>query len=257
MFKSPKKSPKKNDLLDISSRIILDIEYAEKKLAQDLKTYKNAFAELSQTLEQIETLIRKPDSFKSTELNKAFSNVKVGIGKLNKEIESSQKHLHKSELEFEKKLHLPFANGSLSNTSPEALEVIKANIAKIQTTIQANKLALEEMVEAGQSIAERAMALEESVHKTCLPDELAEAAKVNQKLNERMELLCQETAALHLKGHADNADGEKINACVLQLYAAHRKSEKLLEQIQKNLQPLNVAANAAQPSAERKEGLSP
>ena len=257
MFKSPKKSTKKNDLTDILSRVMLDIEYAAKKLVQELKRYKIEFTKLTQALEQIETVFQKQETFKSSELQKAFSSVKTGISRLNKEIESSQKHLQKAELDFEKKLHTPFDNGNFGDQDPTILAEAKVNIAKIQETLQANKLDLDEIIDTGQILAARTAALEEGVHKICLPDELSEAAKINHKLNDCMELLCQETASLHLNEGVDKTDAEKIAACMLQLYAAHKKGEKLLDQIQKNLQPVDIASINSGLGAKEKEDPIP
>lgn len=256
MFKSPKKTPKKNDLADVLSRITLDIEYAEKKHAQDLKSHRSELARLTCVFEQIENILKKPATCKISELHKQFSGIKAGILRVNKEIESSQKHFHKAELDFEKKLHAPFANGDFNDQTSTILEEAKTAIAKFTGIFYANKLALEETIDISQKLSERTVAIEEDIHKICLPEELCEAAKINQKLNERIEVLCQETANLHLSNEADKVEATKIATSILQLYAAHKKGEKLLDQIQKNLQ-VNVTVAASSIPAEKKEELAP
>jgi hypothetical protein len=213
---------------------MLDIEYAAKKLTQDLKKYKAEFTLLTQNLEKIERASKEQTVLKSTDLHKVFLETKTRI-RINKEIEISQKHLHKAESDFEKKLHTPFLKGNFSDQTLDRLKEAHENIKEIQDILGTNKVALDEVVDLGQKHHERIVALEEDVHKICLPDELSEATKINGRLIEYMERLCQETADFHLDASVNPIKAEEITTGMLQLYRTHQQSGRLLAQIQSNL----------------------
>ena len=112
--------------------------------------------------------------------------------------------------------------------------------------MEPNTSSLTEVIEAAQKHAARLIVLESVGHQIGVPNELEEATKINEKLNGRMEMICQETAMLTLNANtsvSSNANprlavdhsSKDITASMLQLYHAHKKGEKLLAQIQRNL----------------------
>jgi hypothetical protein len=233
MLKTFKKSPqKKADTLD---DVVLTIEFNLKKLSQKSKQYSEQIEALSKAVDFIEKAVSKEAIFKASELYKEFLDAKALVAKLTKDFETMQKRSHKNQIEFEKKLSTPLANGLFNSLKPAAQEDLKVSIKRIQDLLASNKKSQDAMIEPIQALAKRLAQAENKVHAICLPEQLEELSKLNEKLNKFAEILCKETAELNLNANPQPCDSQKIKASLLTLYSAHQKGGLLLEQAQKNL----------------------
>ena len=239
--KLAKTSPKKGNPVEASGKMLNTIEHKTKDLEIDLKTWHEGIVELEKNASTLEKGLKNEVVLKVTEVSKIFSDSQSQLEKMNKDVEATQKRFHKMQEDFDKKLVMPLANGGFIKQSISQIDSTKANNLKIQAILDANKKLLDEIVEKCQRLIQRLMALEENIRKICLPERMDDALKINQKLNERMEVLCQETAGLKIGAGPEIYNPKVVAAPFLQLFESHRKGEQYLLQIQTNLRKVELA----------------
>lgn len=230
-----KNSPKKANIADTSHRTFLTIEFYKQNLLQDVKNWNEQLTSLELNLDRIEKACRQELEMKPQELSKEFLSTQTKIAKINKEIENSQKQANKSQVKFETKILEPFSQNKFSNQSQTALDETKVNIEKTQALFTSCKELTSPVTDRCINVTKRLNNIEDNVNNMCLSNDVDEAVKINSKLNERMEIICKETAIFLEQNASQTFDPKKISGTFLQLYKAHQDGEKLLDQIQKNL----------------------
>lgn len=235
-------SPKKVDTVD---DVILTIEFQLKKIAQKTKLYQEQIEILTKSVAAIEEAVIKGNGVKASELYKEFSDANTLVAKMSKELETIHKRFHKIQAEYDKKLADPLASGKLSNLKQTIIDDIKSNSEKIAALLVQTRKPLDEIVNSVQGFAKRLAAVEQQVLNLCLPEQLEEINKMSEKFNKYAEMLCKETASLTISAKPNGTDPHKITAALMFLSKAHQKGGQLLEQVHKNLAPMNVAAAAA------------
>ncbi len=248
-------SPKKGDLIDVSNRMVCTAEYESNILEADLKVWEEQFLQLEHGTLVLEKIVGNPNITSNPELNKIFANCNSMIEKVQKQITATRKHFNKLQLDFDKKLLAPYAKASVSSQPASMADPIKLNVDKIQECINAKKQVLDTVSDQCNAYTNRLAIVEPTIYKICLSDEIESTAKILEKLNTKMELLCKETAQFHIGANPAQNNPEKINGSILQLYNMHKKGDQLLECIQKNLQPNDGSSSSpkieAQSKAER------
>lgn len=238
MMKAMKKSPqKKADTID---DVLLTIEFQLKKLGQKTKQYAEQAEILGKSVDFIEKATKQDVAFKAAELYKEFVDASGLATKLAKDVETQQKRYHKLQTELDKKLATPLASGKLCALKPAAIEEITANLKRIEDLLNQAKRPVDNIITVLQIQGRRLSLIENAVHSICLPEQIEEINKLNDKLNKYAEMLCKETASLSLNSNAKVGDTQKIKTTLLHLYAAHQKGGQMLEQVQKNLGPTPV-----------------
>lgn len=244
--KTSKRSPqKKTETLE---DLVLTIEFQVKKLCQKITQYREQLAVLAPSVNNIEKAIKKEVAFKVPDLYREFNDANDCIAKLNKDIEKQQKLFHKIQTEFAKKLTTPLAMGQFSSLKAEMLVKIKTGVKTIQDLIDANSKPIHEIVDGLQNFTKRLAAVEQDVHRICLPEQLSEIEKLNQKFLSQIEVLCKDTVGIRLNADPASPDAQ-IKSTFLLMFASHQKGKQLLEQVQRNIDPTAVAMAMAAPAA--------
>jgi len=234
-MKPAKISSKKGNVSEISCRMVLAIEFKKQSLMQDIKNWNEQLASLEFSIDKIEKAVKKELVIKSQELSKEFSSSQAKIKKLNHEIEVAQKQFNKAQVEFETKLLEPFSKGKFNNQERAHLEEAAENINKIQDIFKACEQLRQPVVEKSLDYTKRLAKIESTVHKICLPDEIEEAVKTNNKLNERIKAIYEETSGFSESPDPEQYDSKTVSTNLLQLYSTLREEKKLLKKIQENL----------------------
>jgi len=228
-------SPSKVNLADTASRLIIGFDSKIKNLELDFKAYNQQLEPIALSIEKIEKVTSNLLAIKSSELHKEFLETHTVLTRLNKAAEATHKEFHKLQTDFSKKLQDPLLKGDFDKETKSVLDDIKSQVKKIEATFTIYKKVLEEIVDKCQSYMKRLLGVENLVNKICLPDQLEEASKINEKLNERFKTICEETALLQLGPNPQQFDPNKIQHSFLQLFNAHIKGGQLLDQIQKKI----------------------
>jgi hypothetical protein len=242
MMKAMKKSPQKK--VDTMDDVLLTIEFQLKKLSQKTKQYTEQIEILGKSVDFIEKATKQEVVFKASELYKEFADASALATKLAKDLETQLKRYHKIQMELDKKLTTPLTNGKLCALKPTALEEITANIKRIEELLNQARRPVDNLVTVLQIQTKRLSSLENLVHSICLPEQIEEINKLNDKLNKYAEMLCKETASLSLNSNPKVGDPQKIKTTLLHLYAAHQKGGQMLEQVQKNIGPIPLVAGS-------------
>ena len=229
-------SPKKAETAaDLSARTLHSTEYDHKELQQDIKGWQDKVRIMKESLQKIEQGIQSETPIDKQELNKLYLTTEALSAKVDKEIEKVQTQLHKAQLQFEKTLCLPQANGDFNHLGSEQREEIKRNINTITELMVQNKNLLEEILESTIDCAKRLKALESPVSRICLTEYLDETIDVNEKLNKRLQaiqeaasILFQPIPATSLPANSKQFSFGDTSVKLMQLYDNHQKGAKLL-----------------------------
>lgn len=230
--KLSKRSPqKKTETLE---DLVLSIEFQIRKVCQKVTQYREQIATLAPIIINIEKAVKKEVPFKIPELYKEFNDAKETIAKLSKDIEKQQKSYHKIQTEFAKKLSTPLLTGELNTLKAEVLNKIKTGVKSIQDLIEGNSKPIHEVVDTLQNFSSRLALVEPEVHRICLPEQLGEIEKLNQKFISQIEVLCKDTVGIKLNSDPLSTDSQ-IKSTFLIMFASHQKGRQLLEQVQRNM----------------------
>jgi len=242
MKRTPTKtaSPKKAaDWVDASQRMLNSVEFSSKELQQDIKGWQEQLRVLKESLQKMEADIQSENPISKPELNKLYTNAESISAKTNKEIEKTQTQFHKLQLQFEKTLLIPEADGDFNHLATEQHSAIKGSIDKIQALLTANKQALDEVVDVTIQCAKRLKLLESPVTRICLTEQLDASIDATDKLNKRLQLIHDTAATVFqppkpdsLPAHPKQFNFTDTNAKFLQLFDHHQKGQKLLAEAQ-------------------------
>jgi hypothetical protein len=229
---SPKKAA---DLADASQRMLNGVEFTSKELQQDIKGWQEQLRILKESLQKMETDIQSENPINKQELNKLYTNAESISSKTNKEIEKTQSQLHKLQVQFEKTLLIPEADGDFNHLAAEQHNAIKSSINKIKELLVANKQALDEVIDITIQCAKRLKLLESPVTRICLSEQLDVTIDANEKLNKRLQLIHDAAATVFqpptadsLKANPKQFNFTDTNAKFLQLFEHHQRGAKLL-----------------------------
>jgi len=234
-------SPKKAETaVDLSARTFNSAEFDHKELQQDIKGWQDKVRTMKESLQKIEQGIQSETPINKAELNKLYLTTEALSAKVDKEIEKVQTQLHKAQLQFEKTLCLPNANGDFNHLGLTQRDEIKDNINKITVLMVENQKLLEEILESTIDCAKRLKALESPVSRICLTEYLDETIEVNDKLNKRLQViqdatftLFQPVAATSLPANPKQFSFSDTSGKLMQLYDNHQKGAKLLAESKK------------------------
>ena len=237
-------SPKKAEAaVDLSARTLNSTEFDHKELQQDIRGWQEKARMMKEALQKIEQLIQSETPINKQELNKLYLATESTSVKTEKEIEKVQSQLHKAEVQFEKTLAIPQANGDFNHLSIDQKNEIKKNIEAINKLMVENKKLLDEIVVSIIECTKQLKALEAPVSRICLTDYIDETIEVNDKLNKRLKAiteaandLFQPPAETALSANPKQFNFEDTKTKFLQLYENHQKGEKLLTESKKQFE---------------------
>jgi hypothetical protein len=184
-------SPKKTDVVDVAQRMFLAVEYTSKNHVEDHKHWKEQLAKLDGLVKKLESSIGSDQSPNKAELGKQFTEAAGISAKIDKEIEKARTQLHKEQQSFEKTLVVPFSNGEFNHLETEQKNSVTATIAAITALLQEARTKLDTVIALATDYSARLSRLESPVNKVVLSEQIDETIKLNERLNERLELILQ------------------------------------------------------------------
>lgn len=229
MKTTKKQAPKKGNPLMISQQYHLDFEHQFKSTELKIDELKHQLEGNTRLLNDFENLIENKKLIHLNEANKSFSQIKNSILKMNKDLENLQKQRCKFETEFEQNFETPFLENQFSSQESTVLEGTRQNITRIKEGLYQQQGILTAIVDPSQGASKRLMMLEEKLNKLFLPDQIKEATKQSEALNERLKSIYDTLA--HSKLDSPGRAESHLKQVFLPLSTAYQQEGEWLQRI--------------------------
>lgn len=242
-------SPKKTDVVDVAKRMFLTVEYTSKNHVEDHKHWKEQLAKLDGLVKKLESSMASDQSLNKAELGKQFTEATAISAKIDKEVEKARIQLHKEQQSFEKTLVVPSSSGEFNYLETEQKNSVTTTITAIKGLLEEAQKNLDTVIGLATDYSARLSRLESPVNKMVLSDQIDETIKLNERLNERLELILQCTGTLGQNLTAsphsnNNSNGSSSNSPNPKQFNLPETENKLLTLFQAHIKGQEKLAKA-------------